>query len=160
MGFLLKMGVRFEDAQDAVAETMKRFCEKWESIDSPRAWGRATAYHFAVDVVRRERVERSKLQRFLPFAPGEVAGADDLHMLQEEQRAVISQIRELPAKQRVVLALHLDGFTSLEIARMLGSRSGTVSSNLRHAKQRLRVALIAEGVYAPPGPARHNTGDE
>jgi RNA polymerase sigma factor (sigma-70 family) len=149
MGYLLKLGVGFHDAQDLVAETIGRMCERWDSIDSPRAWAHSTAFHLAVDHFRKLRNEHDRIQAHLTHQASTVPLAEDLYMLKEEHRTVIGHIRGLPTQQRNVLALHLDGFTHKEIADMLEVNARTVASNLRHAKHRLRVTLEAEGVYNP-----------
>ena len=149
LGYLLKLGVGFHDAQDLAAETIGRMCERWESIESPRAWARATAFRLAVDRFRKLRSERDHLHSELAAQAHTVARAEELYMLKEEHRTVIDHIRRLPPRQRNVLALHLDGFTNKEIAAMLAVNARTIASNLRHAKHRLRLNLEAEGVYIP-----------
>jgi len=149
IGYLIKTGVHLEDAQDAVNETLTRMCENWSTIDSPKAWARTTAYRIAVDAMRARRSEEDKNRR-AGTQPGQVGpGSDDLWMLKEEQRSVIARIRTLPYRQRLVIALHLDGFTNTEIARSIGIDPQTVGSHLRHAKARLRADLEADGVYRP-----------
>ena len=160
IGYLVKMGVDFEDAQDSVSETMARMCEKWSSIDSPKAWARVTAYRIAVDLVRARRSEHDKSRRS-GIQPHPVGVAnDDLWMLKEQQRAVVTRIRALPPKQRTVIALHLDGFTNTEIAEIIGVDAQTVGSNLRHAKAHLKADLEAEGVYRRRNGARGADGGD
>ena len=147
IGYLLKMGVCLDDAQDAANETLKRMFEHWDSIEQPKAWARRTAYNIVIDTVRARQSESDKSARAQAQFVLAATGTDDLWMLKEGQRAVIGHIRKLPAAQRQVIALYVDGFTNDEIAEMMGSSAATVRSNLRHAKSRLRAELEAEGVY-------------
>ena len=154
IGYLLKLGVCLDDAQDAAGETLRRMFENWDAIVQPKAWARKTAYNIVVDMVRARNSEGDKGARVQAQFVLVSSGTEDLWMLKEEQRAVIGRIRKLPAAQRAVIALHLDGFTDGEIAEIMGSGAATVRSNLRHAKARLRMELEAEGVY------RHATGTD
>ncbi len=45
--------------------------------------------------------------------------------------------RFLPAPQREVFALHMDGWQTEEIAEITEQKTATVRSNLRHARQKL-----------------------
>ena len=62
LGYLLKLGVRFDDAQDLVAETLHRMCKRSGAIVYPQAWARSTAFHLAVDRLRKDRAEHERLQ--------------------------------------------------------------------------------------------------
>ena len=158
IGYVLKFGVGYQDAEDIAAETMRRMFQQWSAIDSPRAWAHTTASRLAIDAMRRRRIERGSPPSGTTAQLLEPA-VDELFMLKEEQRRVIGLIRELPGRQRSVLALHLDGYSNTEIAGILGANPRTVASHLRHARQRLRQALEAEGHYGPV-PAREGVRGE
>ncbi|MGN1151325.1 MAG: RNA polymerase sigma factor [Lachnospiraceae bacterium] len=73
------------------------------------------------------RTERSSLEQVL---------------VKEESRMLSEAIHRLPIKQRtVVILFYYQEYSVSEIARMLGSREGTVKSRLHVARERLRVML-------------------
>jgi RNA polymerase sigma-70 factor (ECF subfamily) len=60
----------------------------------------------------------------------------------EQRRLVLQALAALPPRQRAALVLHdLEGKTSKQVARILGSRPGTVRSQLAAARARLKRAF-------------------
>lgn len=63
-------------------------------------------------------------------------------LVKEESRMLSEAIHRLPIKQRtVVILFYYQEYSVSEIARMLGSREGTVKSRLHVARERLRGML-------------------
>lgn len=67
-------------------------------------------------------------------------------------------LSSLPPAQREVLALVVDGFTPVEIARMLGGTAVAVRQNLRAARVKLTMTLLEQDRVTqrsshPPEPA-------
>ncbi|GAA3435802.1 RNA polymerase sigma factor [Kutzneria kofuensis] len=150
--FLVTAGFAFEAAQDAAEEAMLTVLQEWSTLRSPHAYVRKVALRWAVNQARRdrERVARSVRGGWLPQEETDpVAEVDD--RLDGGPR-VTALLAGLPARQRVVLAWHLDGFSNSEIAEHFGLKPATVGSNLRHAKQALRAALATTAITAPQPP--------
>lgn len=62
-----------------------------------------------------------------------------------EESAVLDAVGALPLKYRQVIYLHyIEGYTSAEIAQLLGIRQNTVLSQLSRARTLLRKALKGE----------------
>ena len=56
------------------------------------------------------------------------------------------QVAALPGKHRLVLFLHYyEGYTTDEIARMMGENPSTLRSRLVQARKKLKLRLEAEG---------------
>jgi DNA-directed RNA polymerase specialized sigma24 family protein len=55
-------------------------------------------------------------------------------------------LKSLPAAQRVVFALHVDGYGHADIAEITGQHPDTVRSNLRHARRKLIRMLDPESI--------------
>lgn len=71
--------------------------------------------------------------------PGNPAEAVELSELLARLRHSLST---LPRRQRdTFLLVHVDGYTTAEVATILGVRPATVRSNLRHARKRLRTLM-------------------
>ena len=65
--------------------------------------------------------------------------------LLEEHREVLEAVLALPPKQRAAVHLHYyEGYTTDEIAAILGQRPGTVRSHLSRARRALREQLEGE----------------
>ena len=142
VGFLVKLGFKREEAEEAAAEAMHQACKRWwvndgpERIYSPHGWVRTAAIRIASRQVRRARqaplpAEGANWAEFIYTDP-------DIAQINEENSALLRLLYKLPRKQRLVMAWHLDGFKDYEIAIQLDMELATVRSNLRHARDRLR----------------------
>jgi RNA polymerase sigma-70 factor (ECF subfamily) len=58
---------------------------------------------------------------------------------------VIALLLQLPAKQRAAMAWHLDGFTTEESARAMGTTQPAVRQNLPRARAALKEGMRLEG---------------
>jgi RNA polymerase sigma-70 factor (ECF subfamily) len=148
VGFLAKHGFETEVARDAASEAMLRAFQNWDSIDSPGAWVRQVGSRLAARQVARTRDGVSRAIRSDWACPDEYA-EDKLLVLLENSSLVVTVLKRLPERQRVVMVWLLDGFTHAEIAERLGVRQGTVRSTIRHARKRLRR------IYAELGGLHH-----
>ncbi|WP_327250093.1 RNA polymerase sigma factor [Streptomyces sp. NBC_01320] len=61
--------------------------------------------------------------------------------LNEQQRHVLHTLLQLPFKQRSVMAWHLDGFSTAEIAESMGLEQAAVLQNLSRARRTLKQQL-------------------
>lgn len=60
---------------------------------------------------------------------------------------MVSLLLQLLAKQRAAMAWHLDGFTTEESARAMGTTQAAVRQNLTRARAALREGLHLEGRF-------------
>lgn len=153
--FLIKQGVEREDAQDAAQEAMKEAYRTWTSIEQPDAWVYRVALRYAAKQEKRQAAGIEKAVKdaneggwCTPVPPH----CDDT-TFKEEQRRVLAALQLLPLKQRQVFALHLDGYTTDEIAELLEMQPQTIRSHRRHARNRLEREL-----WSPPGPGQPEGG--
>ena len=127
------------DAEDAAQTVFRRVMERSEPFRDPeheRAWLIVTARNECRDQLkhwwRRRREDASAL--------------DALVWEQPEDGLVWEQVAALPEKHRLVLYLHYyQGYTTDEIAQMLGENPSTVRSRLVQARKKLKLRLEAEG---------------
>ena len=62
-----------------------------------------------------------------------------------EERSVLKEISSLPPKYRDVIYLHyFDGYTAKEIAKIMGTTTGTITSQLKRAREKLKHLLKEE----------------
>jgi RNA polymerase sigma-70 factor (sigma-E family) len=115
-------------AEDIVQDAFLGLCRRWPSLhESDNALGYVrTSVLNGCRSVHRVRFRR---QGITLDAPEDTASAEDLAILGEANREVLSAIRRLPARQReaVVLRYYLD-MTQDQAARAMGVSPGTVKS--------------------------------
>jgi RNA polymerase sigma-70 factor, ECF subfamily len=126
-------GGRRDVTEDAVAEAFARAVEHLDRIREPVPWIYRTAFRIASRELQQER-------RPPPAMPDPVPGIDP-----SEIQDLIRGLALLSANQRAAVLLHdLEGFTSPEVARLLGMTAATVRVHLFRGRRRLREALGAE----------------
>jgi RNA polymerase sigma-70 factor (ECF subfamily) len=130
------------EAEDVLQEAFVRALDhprRLRGIDNPEAWLRTVAVNIA-----RSRWRRA--QRFLGLAPRlveeHVDGATDDHVV------LLQALRQLPAGQREVIALHhLADLTVEQVAETLGLPTGTVKARLSRGRAALSALLVKEGPH-------------
>lgn len=118
------------EAEDAVQDAFVRYLERApEDLESPSAWLMRVLVNGCKSRLRLAWRRVGPLPETLP-APG------------PEEREELEELFSLPPEDRAVIHLHYyDGFSTGEIAQMLGQRPGTVRSRLSRARERLRKLL-------------------
>lgn len=140
--FLLFQGASWAEAQDAAQDAFTQMCVPGAAITHPRAWLRKVAWrswvkqHVVEDPCADMPEPPPTLRWQTPAQAAEIG---------EEGREVIALLLQLPAKQRAVLAWHLDGFTTEESARAMGTTQAAVRQNLARARAALKADLGLEG---------------
>ena len=142
--FLLFNGATWTAAQDAAQDAFTQMCTPGLSIAYPKAWLRKVAWRFWV----KQKVAPEELCSEPP-EPHELT----MHWqtpaqsaeLDQENKAVIAQLLQLPAKQRAAMAWTLDGFTTEESARAMGTTPAAVRQNLARARTALKASLGLSG---------------
>jgi RNA polymerase sigma-70 factor, ECF subfamily len=118
---------------------------------SVRTWVLGIVHHRAIDALRRSIVhDRRRV---------EVEGIEEKHEApeltdveaarREEARSVRGALESLPEDQsRVIELAYFGGFSHSQIAEMLEMPVGTVKGRMRLGLEKLRRALVAQGVTA------------
>lgn len=127
------------DAEDAAQTVFRRVMERGEvfrDLEHEKAWLIVTARNECRDQLkhwwRRCREDASALEAIRWEEP-----SDGL---------VWEQVAALPEQYRLVLLLYYyQGYTTDEIARILGENPSTVRSRLVQARKKLKLRLEAEG---------------
>ena len=122
-----------QEAEDAVQDAVVRFLEyRPDDLKTPGAWLMRVLVNGCKSRLRLAWRRVGPLPDTLS-APG------------PEEREELEELFSLPPEDRVVIHLHYyEGWSTDEIARMLGQRPGTVRSRLSRARQRLRKLLEKE----------------
>ena len=118
------------EAEDAVQDAFLRFLERAPGdLENPGAWLTRVLVNGCKSRLRLAWRRVGPLPEALP-APG------------PEEREELEELFSLPPEDRAVIHLHYyEGYSTDEIARMLGQRPGTVRSRLSRARGKLRKLL-------------------
>lgn len=123
-----------EEAKDIAQDTYLRAFRAWDSFDGVdgRAWLFTIGVRLALNSLRRRRIAWRHFDR--------LASADSWQPT--ERVELWDALAALPAKHRAAILLNLvDGYTQVEVAKMLGVPAGTVASWISSGKTVLREAL-------------------
>jgi len=138
----LAAGSRAE-AEECVQEAFVRLLGHWSRVsryDDPEAWLRQVAFRLLANRMRKARNGVRALLRHGPPGGTPQPSADRVDVAQALAR--------LPLGQRQVVVLHyLVGLDVAEVARVLGTASGTVKSRLARAREALAPLLREEGSF-------------
>lgn len=138
-------GGRVDQAEDATQEVFVKLIENIESIDGPehvRPWLYRVTANTCVSRMRRDRVALRKLRSvFLQDKEPTAPSVDELFEGKQEAEEAMQQLRNLSARQRVVVCMKvLDGKSQKQIAESLGVSEGYVSKLMASAWKKLQRA--------------------
>ena len=119
-----------QEAEDAVQDAFLRYLEKAPAdLENPSAWLMRVLVNGCKSRLRLAWRRVGPLPDTLP-APG------------PEEREELEELFSLPPEDRAVIHLHYyEGYSTGEIAQLLGQRPGTVRSRLSRARERLKKLL-------------------
>ena len=118
------------EAEDAVQDSFVRFLEHApQDLERPSAWLTRVLVNGCRSRLRLAWRRVGPLPETL-LAPG------------PEERQELEELFSLPPKDRAVIHLHYyEGYSTDEIAQILGQRPGTIRSRLSRAREKLRKLL-------------------
>ena len=121
-----------QEAEDAVQDAFVRYLEKAPAdLDNSSAWLMRVLVNGCKSRLRLAWRRVGPLPEMLP-TPG------------PEERQELEELFALPPEDRVVIHLrYYEGYSTDEIAQILGCRPGTVRSRLSRARDRLRKLIEA-----------------
>ncbi len=136
---LLMQGATWNEAQDAAQDAFTQMCAPGLSVTYPKAWLRQVAWRSWV----RQHVRPEESCAEFPESYAVMNWQTPAHAAEvgEGVRRVIALLLQLPAKQRAAMAWHLDGFTTEESARAMGTNQAAVRQNLARARAALKSGL-------------------
>ncbi len=139
---VLRWSADREDAAEIVQEAFGRLWAMADRVDPQRS--RALLYRIALNLAASRKRWR-RVRTFVGWSderPDPTLAADEDLVLRERQRSLAAAIQALPEAQRRVLVLcEMTELSYAEIARILGTRPGTVGSRRNAALHRIRQSL-------------------
>lgn len=146
-GFVIRMGLSADAADDAVQEVLLRLWSALRSgtrIDDPKAWAFRSIYRLAMDAHRwRRRVDalRSRLS----------LGADAAMTIDPDRASHLSiwtAVDRLPPRQREILYLRYKADMTFEqAATVMGITAGAARANATKAMASLRSAVGGREIW-------------
>ena len=123
------------DAEDALQDTFLQLIRKgpaFESEEHEKAWLIRTASNICLNVLRHWWRKREDIDELY-----ELAGPEN-----KESGDVLRAVMALPDRYRIVIYLYYyEGYSTVEIAKMLNRPESTVRNHLHEARARLKEAL-------------------
>lgn len=158
-----------DSAADAVQDSLIKVYDRIHQFHggSFKAWLLRVVTNTCYDKLRWERRRRTRQLDDTGILP-----EDDVRLIDarptphdhaessELMRAMMTEIRKLPAEQQQVLLMcDLEGLAYDEAAHRTGANLGTVKSRLSRARAKMRDALTKNGIVLSPAPqARSSSG--
>ena len=134
--YVMSMGARQHQADDAVQAAFALAYDRWESIRQPRAWLYKAALRESYRADASHRTREFPAGDALPD-PAAAPDTGDLVVLNEEEERVRAALAALPGRQRQVMTLAIAGFSTAEIAEELGCDPAAVRQNQVRARDSL-----------------------
>lgn len=154
LGLALKITGDRSASEEVVQEAFWRLWRKADTFEEERgtftSWFFRIARNLSIDMLRRGRSQMATASQVDPLddeiadRSTDVAEAAGKSVRHQQVRAAIAA---LPSDQRDVIELaYFRGMSRQEIARKTGEPLGTIHSRARLAMQKLREALVSQGL--------------
>jgi RNA polymerase sigma-70 factor (ECF subfamily) len=147
--YVYRMVGNLEDARDVVQLVLVRVWEnrqKYNPRYSPNTWIYRIATNLAIDHIRAHRAREKYSEPAGHFLLQMSGGAQKTHLGELQEKEVLRIFKdlsqELTEKQRTAFVLReVEGFTSQEVASVLGCRESTVRNHVFNARRLLKREL-------------------
>jgi RNA polymerase sigma-70 factor (ECF subfamily) len=133
---------RREDLFQEIALGLWKAIPHFRGASSERTWLYQIAHNIAISTLARRRRERSEMPMEDTFEPATAAEhPDQALLLREKREAMLAAIRQLPAIDRQVVLLHLEGLGYEEIEHVSGLSQSAIATRLSRIRTRLTQAV-------------------
>lgn len=130
----------WNDAEDVVQEVFLRVVRLAKEFDAGAASARPWLYALTLRAAQeRRRSLRRWAAALLQLSGQSPSGVTQLRETNRDLERALARLN--PKKREVLLLAEVEGFTSREIAALLGVPIGTVWTRLHHARRALRQLL-------------------
>jgi len=133
----------WHDAEDVAQEVFVRLHRhglKFASEAAMDGWLYRVAVNLSLD-----RARAARPQEALPFELGTDPSVETNLIRQQQSERLMKALARLPVKERAAIVLReIEGLSTAEVARILGSREVTVRSQISRALARLRTIFEQE----------------
>jgi RNA polymerase sigma factor (sigma-70 family) len=144
--YLVRLTGDFDLAHDAAQEAFARLLTRPPRDEDPKAW----LFTVATNLVRSWSNSRARrrvlLEERIDRVPGPQPAPDPERATEaaERRRLVREALNRLSEKERRVLLMREEGFSHREIARAVGTTTGSVGTMIARALDKLSAALALD----------------
>jgi RNA polymerase sigma factor (sigma-70 family) len=134
-----------EDLLQEIAAALWRALPSYRGEASERTWLYRVAHNVAITAtVKQRKREKREVAPEPPLdIPSAGASAEQDLLTEEKRRMLFGAIRSLPAVDRQITVLHLEGLSGAEIEAVTGIAEGAVATRLTRIREKLRLAIRA-----------------
>lgn len=126
----------YHDAEDVFQEVFLKYAlhsAPFESCEHEKAWLIRVSINACKDILKNAFKRNVSYLEDLLYDPS---------YIQEENKEILNTVLNLPEKYRIaVYMVYYEGYTVVEIAKILGKKENTVYSWLTRGKDRLKADL-------------------
>src|ERR1700683_2698116 len=147
--FVMMNGATRENAEDAAQDAFIEAWQlpskpgAWENIRNPAGWIRKIAVHKYWGFYRKTFSRETPVTEITkPLGQIDPTDASELSTLTE---LVLISLSRLDADTRLVMALHIEGYNSAEIARLTGEDQQKIRDLTKKGRRKLKADLSAMG---------------
>jgi RNA polymerase sigma-70 factor (ECF subfamily) len=136
-----------EDLLQEIAAGIWKSLPAFRAESSERTWIYRIAHNIAIRRSSQVRVRTARepgLESSFDHPSGE-PNVEDALLLGEKQRALMDAIRDLPAADRQIVTLHLEGLSAAEIEEVTGVSAGAIATRLTRIRLRLTERVQGGG---------------
>jgi RNA polymerase sigma factor (sigma-70 family) len=132
-----------EDLIQEIAAAIWKALPSFRGEASGRTWLYRIAHNVAISASAKLRTRGNReITREEPFETASAEATPEQQMIiHEKRRVMLGAIRNLPAPDRQVMVLHLEGLSYGEIEEVTGLSQGVVAARLTRIREKLRKAV-------------------
>ena len=136
-----------EDLIQDIALAVWTAIPRFRGDSSERTWLYRIAHNVAITAATRTASRGRREQEISDVFEARSAAPDSEHQLldEEKRRTLFEAVRALPAVDRHLVVLHLEGLTHGEIEGVTGMSEGAIATRLSRIRGRLRAELQHKG---------------
>lgn len=137
---------RREDLFQEIALALWRAVPRFRGESSERTWLYRIAHNIAISalVSRRRQEGREVALAESPEPPCGASNADARLILDEQRETMMAAIRQLPAVDRQLMVLHLEGLSYEEMEQISGLSESAIATRLSRIRSRVAANIRKE----------------
>lgn len=147
-GILHKVTLLYTNNEDDRADLLQEIIYQcWKSFPSFKGESKASTwiYRVSLNTALVYRRNNNKHKSKITLEPDHIAELPADHTEENRHKdALLLAIRSLPKTERMIITLHLDGYSNGEIATMIGISKGHISVKIHRIKKVLKHKLTEE----------------
>ncbi|WP_186526353.1 RNA polymerase sigma factor [Leekyejoonella antrihumi] len=151
LNYLVRRVDPVEDAADLLSETLLVMCRRTRALPSDDHEARLWAFGVARRVLATHRRGAARRAALVDRLRDDLQNAVDEPATGQEAMLLEAVGALDPLDQEIIRLIHWDGFSQVEVARILHRRPGTIRSRYARARETLKAQLHDRPKKTPAG---------